>query len=273
MELQSKGVTIRNPSTANLLIDSLDRTYGTSADFRINKNYSILNGFFNRLGVAEVVLNWGVNNVSAATENTGLSVTVGATTYIVELEDGAYTIASCLDTLVQALNTEATGVTFSLVAGAGIKVLHGTGAFTINATNLASQLNLKTSISGTDFPVSNPVLLPYTYVDFVSSELTYNQSLKDAATNFFDQNVLYRWNFGWDVPSPVDTYGYPILQGYQRFVARRALPFPKQIRWESNMPVGQISFKVYSSQGTLLLPSQTQNGELEWSMTLLVSEN
>jgi len=277
MQGQAAGVTIRNPSTANLLIDSLDRTYGTPGDFTINKNYSILNGYFHRLAVSEVILSWSVPNVSFDLDTNRITIITGADPnariFPVEFEDGSYTIATVLDTLVEALNTQGSGITFSITQGPGCKVLSGTGAFRIGDTPLARLMNFTLDTNGTAFPVINPVLLPYTYIDFVSSDLTYNQSLKDATTSNFDQNVLYRWNFAWDGPSPLDTYGYPILQGYQRFVSRRALAFPKQIRWESNMPVGQISFKVYSSQGSLLLPSQTQNGELEWAMTLLVSEN
>ena len=63
------GVTIRNPSTANLLIDSLDRTSGYSSDFLIAKPNSILNGFFTRLAVAEVVLDWCVANISSQYNN------------------------------------------------------------------------------------------------------------------------------------------------------------------------------------------------------------
>ena len=126
---------------------------------------------------------------------------------------------------------------------------------------------------GNDFPINCPKLLPYTYIDFVSNSLTYNQALKDATTNAVSNNVLYRWYFANDnVPQVLDAYGYPIYQGYQRFIARRALPYPKQIRWVSNQPIGQIQFQVYSSQGTVLSSAEVAGGEFEWAMTLLVSE-
>lgn len=267
------GTTIRNPSTANLLIDSIDRSSGTSANFIINKKYSIMNGFFSRIAVSEVVVDWCIDNVSDITDNNIFSVTTPAGTFTVTLADGSYTVASLLDTLVTSLNAAGgIGVTFSLTDGPGFKILHGTVAFTVNETNLSIQLNIITGVNSVDHPVTCPVLLPYTYIDFVSTDLTNNQALKDTTTNFVEQNVLYRWYFAWDGPAPVDAYGYPIYQGYQRFIARRALPFPKQIRWENNVPIGQISFQVYSSQGTVLLPSQVQD-EFEWKMTLLVSED
>jgi len=268
-----EGVTVRNSSTANLLIDSIDRSSGTSSNFVINKRQSIMNGFFTRIAVAEVVVDWCVDNVSEYTDNNVFSVTTPGGTFTVTVADGSYTVASLLDTLVTSLNAAAgIGVTFSLTNGPGFKILHGTAAFTVNETNLSIQLNITAGVNSVDQPVTCPVLLPYTYIDFVSSELTNNQALKDTTTNYVEQNVLYRWYFAWDSPSPVDAYGYPIYQGYQRFISRRALSFPKQIRWENNVPIGQLAFQVYSSQGTILLPSQVQ-GEFEWKMTLLVSED
>ena len=273
------GTTIRNPSTANLLIDSVDRPNNQqSADFTINKKYSILNGFFSRMAVSEVVLDWCVDNVSAATDNNVFTIRIDGTNFSVIVPDDTYTIADILNKLVSLLNALG-GPTFSIIppGGAGGYVgsasLASTAIFSIIETNLSRELNFTVDTDGLVFIVNCPVLLPYTYIDFISNDITYNQALKDATTNDFEQNVLYRWYFAWDGPAPADAYGYPIYQGYQRFITRRTLPFPKQVRWEANMPVGQLSFQVYSSQGTILLPSQTQNGEMEWKMTLLVSED
>jgi hypothetical protein len=173
MQRQDRGTTIRNPSTANLLIDSIDRTAGTSSDFLINKKYSIMNGFFHRMAVSEVVVDWCIDNVSAATDNNTFSVTTSGGTFVVTFADGSYTIAAALDTLVVALNAAAgIGVTFSLTDGPGFKILHGSAAFVVNETNLSTQLNIIPAVSSVDHPVNCPVLLPYTYVDFLSTELT-----------------------------------------------------------------------------------------------------
>jgi hypothetical protein len=274
------GTTIRNPSTANLLIDSIDRPDNQqSANFTINKKNSILNGFFSRMAVSEVVLDWCVDNVSEATDNNIFIVLLGGAEIRVVVPDDSYTIADILNKLVALLNASPQAPSFSIIppGGAGGYVgsasLACTQPFTIIETNLSMELNLLAGVPGQVFIVNCPVLLPYTYIDFVSNDITYNQALKDTATNNFEQNILYRWYFAWDTPPPNDAYGYPIYQGYQRFIARRILPFPKQIRWEANMPIGQLAFQVYSSQGTVLLPSQTTNGEMEWKMTLLVSED
>ena len=272
-----KGQTIREPSTANFLIDSTDRDdkYPTAGDFQIISNQSLLNGFFTRLAPVEVVLDWCVDNISVSTENTTFSVNVGGTDYVATLADGQYNVQQALDALVVALNGAGTGITFSVggTAGAsGQKTLTATGNFVINDTQLARELNLAIgSAAGVDYPVNCPLLLPYTYLDFVSQQLTYNQDLKDTTTNYIKRDVLYRWYFAWDGPAPLDTYGYPINQGYQRFVQRRYIPFPKQIRWDNIQPIGNLGFQVFSSQGTPLDPAASA-GEFEWKMTMLVSE-
>jgi hypothetical protein len=81
----------------------------------------------------------------------------------------------------------------------------------------------------------------------------------------------------WDGPAPLDGYGYPIYMGQQPFISRRSIAFPKQIRWSANQPIGQMSFQVLDDNGQIANPyvsSITNEAqELEWAMTLLVSEN
>ena len=280
-----KAVPVREPSTANLLIDSIDRTSGTSADFIINLNNSIMNGFFTRVAVTEVVLDWCVDNVSETTGNNQLTVAVdigggNTATKTITIPDGQYTIKSLLDEIIVLLNTSPIANTvFSLTDNVGgYKMLHMTlsgspSDFTLFSQNIVTELNMPWAESpANDFPINCPKVLPYTYVDFISDDLTYNQALKDATTNRISRNVLYRWNFAWDTPPANDAYGYPIYQGYTRFLARRVLPYPKQIRWLPNQPIGQLKFQVNTSEGTPLQGIQAENGEMEWSMTLLVSE-
>ena len=281
---RDRGVPIREPSTANLLIDSIDRTFvtnpatATSANFNITKKQSILNGFFTRMAVTEVVLDWCVPNVSSVFGNDTLTYEVGGDTYSVVLEQGKYVIAVALETLVNKLNSqsanEGLGLTWAIVGDVnttGFAALVVVGdVVTLVETNLQTQLNLPAGEPLADFPCECPTLLPITYIDFVCEQLTYNQELKDETTNLAGRNTLYRWVFAWDGPSPTDSLGYPIYQGYQSFRARRYLAFPKQIRWESNMPIGQLAFQVISSIGEIVPVPVV--GEMEWNMCLQVSE-
>lgn len=73
----SPAVTIRQPATANLMIDSADRNVGTSANlFSITRSQALLNGFFTRIGTTELVLEWGVPNFSPALNNTGFVIDI-----------------------------------------------------------------------------------------------------------------------------------------------------------------------------------------------------
>jgi hypothetical protein len=273
MDDQKKGVTVRFPSTANLLIDSTDRTSGTSADFSIALRQSILNGFFTRLAVVEVVLDWCVDNVSEGAGNNTFTINDGTSDFTATIPDGHYTVASLLDALVVQLNAAGSSITFSKGGGTvGNASLVGSKAFTIVFTNLSQELDLVPVGAGpsfTEYVINCPLILPFTYIDFTSQQLTYCQDLKDATTNSINRDTLYRWYFAWDGPAPTDAYGYPINQGYMPFVQRRYLAFPKQIKWDNIQPIGQMSFQAYDSQGVLL---DVGVGEMEFRMTLLVSE-
>jgi len=269
-----KATPIREASTANFLIDSFDRTTGNASDFSINLNQSLFNGFFTRIAVSEVGMNWGIPNISIYFENNEFAVQIGATQYLIVLPDGNYTVASALTDIVALLNTTVGSTFFTLTgnytSNQGVRLV-GTGNFEVLATNLQEQLTIQSGQVALSFFIQNPNLLAYRYVDFVCDNLTYNQQLKDNSTSGQARDTLYRWNFGWDVPSPIDTLGFPIYQGYQAFTARRALPYPKQIKWESNMPIGQLRFQVLTEYN-LPLVIEFPTAQFEWNMTTLISE-
>ena len=287
-----RGVPTREASTANLLIDSADRVgfsggvtaTNSAADFSITKNQSILNGFFTRLAVTEVVLDWCIPNVAPEFGNVSLEYVVGSQSYISPpLAAGHYTIARILSDLTAVLNAQAISESLPLTWSVSGDVPTN-GQATLNAVssppgttvifignNLQAQLNIQKQVAGNFFPIGCPALLPYTYLDFICDQLTYNQDLKDETTNLVGRNTLYRWVLAWDGPSPVDTLGYPIFQGYEPFRTRRYLAFPKQIRWEPNQPIGQMLFQVIGSDGEII-PVAAVEGNFEWNMCLQVSE-
>lgn len=281
MDRSHPGVQIRVPATANLMLDSTDRTTGTPDNFVISKNNSILNGFFNRIAATEVVLDWGIPNISAQFNNNTFSVTVSSVVYTVTLANGFYNVNRCLDRLIEALNVAVPGAPFSITDNNPGVYLVSTGSFTADlTTKLAQQLNLVASTTPTGYQIVNPDLRPYSYLDFISSQLTYNQELKDATTAPSDKNVLVRWYFAFDDVGSVnpDGYGFPNLMGYSQFINRRAYNYPKQIRWNSAQPVGQLGFEVYGSDDRLISSSFTfsstsSNNQMDWLMTLQVSEN
>ena len=289
-----KAVTVRPSSTALLSVDSLDReqtaTNQSSGNFIINKKQSLFNGFFNRIALNELVLDWCIPNVSAAYQPANNSITVdlvpGPGSHTVTIPDGNYTAAQTIDAIVRALNDpgafgpgafviwDATGAPYNASVG-GLAYLHCTlGNYAFVPSELQGQLGIASNPAGSNnSPFVCPAILPWRYIDFVSPQLTYNQDLKDNTTSVVNRDVLYRWVFANDNGSQtLDKYDYPIFQAYKSFIARRYLNYPKQIRWDNKMPVGQLSFQVYTPYGDLLNPAEFE-GEFEYQMSLLFSEN
>lgn len=159
-----KATSIRFPSTANFLIQSQDRyDYGsdssTAGNFTIQKNNSLLNGFFTRIAPTEVTLKWCVPNVYDISGSAGLDPLLSASNFFpsnvrvdisggaitnVKIPVGLYTIAQALDTLVVKLNAASLGATFSITTNAdGTSVaLTSTVAyrFSLSSNNFVSRL-------------------------------------------------------------------------------------------------------------------------------------
>ena len=260
------------------MIDSFDQqlTGFNPWDFQIKKNAALLNGFFTRVATTEVVLAWQEGNIVADVNDEFIvTVTSTGTSYTAEIPFGFYTIEQALDAIVDQLNVSGTGLTWSITGTGATCALTATGAFTVPETQLSLQLRLENPVSSTTAYVDlSPDLRPYRYIDFVSSDLTYNQDVKDASTSDRQPQVLCRWYFAWDEQPLVDGYGFPILMGYTAFTARRIFNPPKQIKWRPNQPIGNLGFRVLTPQGNVISYNGAQgNTASNWQMTLQVSEN
>ena len=291
MQEDKKGTTIRFPATANLMIDSADRDetrFPLANAFQITKNNSILNGFFTRIGTTEVVFEYNYPNVSDGSyygSNLSVQYTDDSEQWgPLAPANGFYTVAQLINWLVDALNTSGGSTTWTAVvnpsgAAGALFTATGTSTQTILAGTLIDLLfgSNNTPIvldpSGTSNnkveTLSSIDLRPYRYIDFISPELTYPQDLKDASTAPLVRDVLCRWYFDWDTPTAIDSYGFPILMGYTPFYARRLFNPPKQIKWDSNLPIGNISFQLYGNDGNIAVLDSNSN----WLMTCQVSEN
>jgi hypothetical protein len=291
-----KGMTIREPSTANLMIDALDRNQvGNPGSFTIQKKSAILNGFFTRIGVTEVVLDWGIPNISSYYSNNTFTVTVLGVQLTATVPDGQYTVEQVLKNITTTLTAFGT-YTFAIVYTNGIVYLKCTvtagGAsqnFTINQTYLADQLGFNQNAVGNNFGVGSANVVDlrwWRYLDFTSADLTYPQDVKDGMTSDNTRNVLCRFYLEWDNPPQNDAYGFPILFGYQFCCCRRIFSPAKQIKWEPNLPIGNLSFQVFGVTGPIGFPALVQylqvsppnisniasNFNWNWLMTLQVSE-
>lgn len=276
----NEASAIRFPSTANLYISSADRDevrYPSASNFVISKKENILAGFFTRFAMVEININWFLPNISTILGNDTFTVTVtGQGQHTVTMPDGFYTVASLMDFIVDDLNAHYGAGTFDLIGNPGTYSLECTTAtYVINETQCAINLSFQVDVTpDTEFEFHFPDLVPapYSQLDFVCSNLTYQQGLKDADTADVSRDVIYRWAMGWDGEPSLDTLGYPILQGYTPFITRRYLSFPKQIKWGRDQPIGQLQFEVYNAEGKILDYDLDNYGRFQWGMQLLVSE-
>ena len=284
-----KGVLLKLPATANLMIDSNDAGLISSPwSFQITKNQPLINGYFTRIGATEMVLEWCRPNISADASNNWITVVVQsniypATAHTITVTPGFYNAKQMIDTIISEINDisgGAWGGTLSFVqyvdgwaidvSGAGAQVYFEPSQLLLPQVALIDLLGIHPQDQLADrFTFECLDLRRYRYLDFVSEVLTSVQDVKDASTQRVNRDVLLRWYFAEDVPENLDGYGFPILQGYTPFVRRRLYNPPKQIKWEQNLQVGNITFAVYDEAGQLL---PDESDESEWLMTLQLTE-
>jgi hypothetical protein len=285
-----KAMPIRYPSIANLMVDSADRVsanYSLCNDFQINKKNSLLNGFFTRVGATEIVMEWNTPNVSFG--QYVVEYTTTTTFDRISIPPGFYTVQGLLDTLVALLNEPNPGIVWEAVplTGGGVALQVTTGVNTFDLLDAPGTDLLKTlfglgNLGRPDFSPPTPAtgpgqrgvirsvdLRPVRYLDIVCNQLTNNQAVKDASTAQNVRDVLVRWYFDYDNQAPSDAYGFPILMGYEPFYLRRLYNPPKQIQWQTNIPVGNLSFQLYNESGNLA----SVNNSTDYLMTLQISEN
>lgn len=125
----------------------------------------------------------------------------------------------------------------------------------------------------------NVCFLSTPFVDLVCDQLTANQGLKDSDSGDIQRTMLCRL---WLTPDAFT--GNVANLGSAPILVHRTFPFPKQIKWNANQPIGNLKFQVYDSQGYILTTFEGVSGPAtnpptyfdcdmgDFSLTLLVSE-
>lgn len=307
------GTTVRPSSTSLLCIDSEDRydSYAAAVNapsspynFKINKSNTLMNGFFTRLGVSEVVFPWTIPNINNKTAAINVQYTIGAgpvVDYQLSIAYGFYSPAQLATAIVAQFTVDIPALGFAMAYGTG------TGAdpsfsYVVSAGNTVLFLPL----TGADFPfppqskqlfnvlgftgrnqvAKNDSYGDYTlcqsirYVDIVSPQITYNQPLKDTMTQTTARDTLCRLYIGSasgvtsTVPANNAAFCPP---GCAPTVLYRDYSNPKQIAWIPNQGIpGYLTFQIYDDAGDLLDNSVnidlSINFSSDWSITMLVSE-
>lgn len=316
-EVEDRAVTVRPSSTALFCVDSADRyasyndraTGGTTPySFPISKKESMLNGFFHRLALTEIVFPYWIPNINARTDTILYSDNGGALTALTITGLGFYSPALLASTLEGLLQIATGNPGFTVTYGNGVFTFATNNADTIqfargNFGGLGARLGqfqlydlLNLSGSGTNgltpavtSLVSGVTRCRYTeYIDIVSPQLTYNQDLKDGSSDPVVRDMLCRVYIEDETSPIIPVYKTvapqgPIMTqdtaipGTYPFTIYRKFSLPKQIQWNNTQPIGNLTFQVFDDKGELLsshlgaiYPDSTMP---DWRMTLLVSEN
>lgn len=150
-----------------------------------------------------------------------------------------------------------------------------------NAVGLFEMLawNNTQSLRAYQYGSPNASFLSTPFVDIVCDQLTANQGLKDSDSGDISRTMLCRL---WLTPDAFT--GNMANLGSAPILVHRAFPFPKQIRWSPNQPIGNLKFQVYDSQGYLVStyegvsgagtnpPTYYDSDMGDWTISLLVSE-
>lgn len=312
-EVEDRAITIRPSSTSIFGVDSSDRYASLQAksngtispyNFNIQKNESLLNGFFSRIALTELVFPYYVPNINVKTDYIQFNDNgSGFAPQLMFPITGFYSPQEMAATMETQLQIATGNVGFTVTYAYGRFTFKTNNADTIafdrgnyvdpgakiNEFQLFDLLNFGPSnkISATT-QVSGVTRCRYTeYIDIVCSALTYNQDLKDASSDPIvrdtiariyledeDDKVIPVWNSNTnEVIMPTDYQ----LPGTYPYTIHRQFTQPKQIKWNKSQPIGNLKFEVYDDKGVILsalqgptIPDYTLP---DWRMTLLVSEN
>lgn len=299
---RDSAITQRPTSTSILGVDSEDRfkTYDDSRqaglgsrnnspyDFTIVKNESIMNGFFTRLGVTEIVFPWVIPNINRRCNQILVGVRVGAGPTVqntLTLDESFMTpsqIASAIQAYVRTYDATLAGFTMTYGIQTTKAIPQNLPVFEYKTNNPTVNINFAPIPPGSyrydylrskqlfdvlGFGTENTTLAfngmggptycqSIRYVDIVCSQLTNNQALKDTMTQEIARDVLCRVYLN-DPGSSQST----VLPSSSTFCPTGCAPFtvyrdfaqPKQIQWIPNQPVpGYLRFEVFDDAGVSL---------------------
>jgi len=316
------AITQRPTSTALLCIDSNDRfktnaeardearrAVSTPYNFSINKNQSLMNGFFTRLGVTEVMFQWMIPNINFQTSIIGFDYqpAIGpAVAGSITVNPGFYTpsmLASEIQTIVRAISPAFLGA-FTMTYG--VNALGAQDPVFKYDTNNATQVRFYpyttspvagvnadsrqlfdilgfTTPSNSTFDLGGVGATTYCqatrYIDIVCTQLTNNQALKDTMSQVVARDVLCRVYLS-DAQNTQST----VLPSASTFCPAGCMPTtlyrnfsqPKQIQWIPNQPVpGYLKFEVFDEDGNNLdmLSDTDERDGTNWAITIAVTEN
>ena len=314
-----RGVDIRMPSTALLGVSSADRyenntqrVLNSTSPFSVllTSGQNFLNGFFTRIALTEVRIPWYLPTLSNRNNYIVLNYFPAGPpgppqVFTLGLTPGWYsptTLAAELQRVIRQVpaapngNNGANKPNFTITYNAtqyrfeaasnvaGDEFIFLTFPTSDGRTGVYEMMNWRNNFVDVVQLSGPPTMLSTEFIDIVCNQLTYAQDVKDGDTGKMSHDVVARVYLAAE-----NTLTDPTTLGSAPFVVYRQFATPKQIKWDSNLPVGQLQFDLYDDKGVPLgtrgmtatiaggiitpQPSPDNDNSLgDWSITLLVSE-
>jgi hypothetical protein len=299
-----RGVDIRQPSSALLGVSSADRYANKTQkqnnpsspfDVLLTSKQNFLNGFFTRIALTEVRIPWLLPTIQANRQTRMLleyRTSAGVTTFFTLQINGDvwYTPTTLAAEVQRAMRSNsvfdgnvnkpnftctysATAYAFTYATNVAGDTMRFLPTLNSNTTGLYEMMAWQTQGLLATAPSKVPKMIFTEFIDIVSNQLTYAQDVKDGDTGDISRDVVAR------IYLAPEGLSDPTQVGTAPFILYRQFQTPKQIKWDTNLPIGQLSFQVYDDRGNLLTSgfpgtAAPSNDDLlgDWSISLLVSE-
>jgi hypothetical protein len=300
-----RGVDIRQPSSAFLGVSTSDR-YATKSqrynspsspfDVLLTSKQNFLNGFFTRIALTEVRIPWLLPTIQSNRQDSmrlEYRTAAGVTTFFtLRINGDAWYTPTTLAAEVQRAMRSASPISggvnkpnftctydtaqyrFNYATNVAGDTMRFLPTLTNNTTGLYEMMAWLTTGMTAGFFSRTPKMIFTEFIDIVCNQLTYAQDVKDGDTGDSTRDVVAR------IYLAPEGFSDPTQVGTAPFIVYRQFQTPKQIKWDSNLPIGQLSFQVYDDRGNILTNGIDALGQApfyddqlgDWSISLLVSE-
>lgn len=294
-----KVKTIREPSYAQLLVDSLDRYNNgtpnisnggqtTSSTWGLQLPSYVLNGYFTRLAVSQIQFEWNLPTVIAG-YNDAIFVQQGAVVYFAVIPEGFYDASGLAAAVTTAFLSATPGAppnpitcTYSpiykaltLTVATGTITIADTGSVPTRQSRFGTTSGLLFGSYGssvttpTALIVGNPpTMLATRFIDLKSAYLAKNQKVKDFTTlpGNIVSDIIVRIYAAAPNTSQVKATAFA-----SPWMMNITLPVPKYIRWNEQEPISNFTLELLDDGGQILPWGPDRS--CEYALTMYASES
>jgi len=289
------AMPIRPPAYAQLLLDSQDRAPGQSPnDFTIYRNQALLYGYFYRLAITQLQLQYDMPTIVQGVNNTfEINITGGASAQVA-LNTSYYnptTLAAAIQTAIQSAGGAFAAFTCTFEDSIGGLLVESNSAstftftdfntFPLNSPNYKLYRNTARSIGLVSLNYTTPdtaqslgatTLLYSRYIDILSRNLTKYQRVKDGETDRFQpKSFIIARVYLTPTNQIVETTATSGI-GSKPFFLTIDYNTPKFIKYSPDEALNEIDIQVLDEYGDPLF-WDGETASWEFAFTLLASES